>query len=90
MDKKELLRLHFMYQDIAMELVADFKKLNKEQMQGEMKLLAPKNSDLFFIKSGGVENDEVNYQIEKSGLKDDDEYKTKMNEWTEELKKKTA
>jgi len=54
-------------------------------MQGEMKLLAPKNSDLFFIKSGGVDNDEVNYQIEKSGLKETDEYKMMMKEWTENL-----
>ena len=74
MDKKELLKLQSLNQDISIELINELKQLEPTQMNHEVKFLTHKCADLFWVRSGGIETEDLQFNTTKLGMEDDPDF----------------
>jgi len=75
MDKEEVMRLKALHQKTSLKLFRKFQKLDKKQQELKEPSLALKTNDWFYIYSGGVGIEVLEFNIRKLDLENDEEYK---------------
>ena len=82
MDKAMILTLQKMYNDIFIELYQEYQQLDKDKKEEMFKLMYHKNNDVFWEKSGQIDPDEVQANIQKLDLNNDSDFKNlKIHSW---------
>lgn len=82
MGKKEAMAAQKALQDLSIEQIKELKKLPPAAIQDEIRYLQPKLYDKLFLQVG-VEQHELDLNIDKLDMENDEDYKNMVQEYYE-------